>query len=142
MRNISSLATSGKLQITGNRGDLAPTENQIKAIKFLVYNYKVTVSTKSLKNRRDTSQLITKIHDAISEGKIEERKSRPTNCKVTNVDGVYKLVQVIEEKKDLNDTEHELNGFAKFIEETNAREHEKFMKQHEEWLKKQESKRK
>ena len=134
MRDISSLATNEKLQNTGNRGNLAPTENQIKAIRFLVYNYKITISNNNLKNRRDTSQLITKIHNAISEGKIEERKSRPTNCKVKLVGDTWKLVQ---DRPTLDDMEYQVNGFARFVEQENERKQKKFMAQHEQWLNKQ-----
>lgn len=110
------------------------TPKQIKYLRYLVYNYNVNISEENVRTSKDASSTFTKIETAIKQGKVKKRTSRPTNCKVKVIKGVWRL---IEDKPDLNDTEQYINGFAKFIEQENERQHEKFMIQHEQWLKRQ-----
>ena len=91
--NISRLKDSGKLQVTGTKGNLGPTPNQIRTIKMFVYNYNVKVSTSNLKTRAQASQTITNLYNAVMNGLVKERTYRPTNSHVTVIDDCYKLVQ-------------------------------------------------
>ena len=83
-------------------------------------------------SRQGVSAKIAEISKAIKSGKVKERVNRPTNCKVKVIQGFWKLVQEVEQRKDLNDQEFSANGFAKFVEEENERQAQKLRKQLEE----------
>lgn len=122
------------LQNTINYGQteglLAPTQKQLNTIRYMVYNYKITIKdSKDMRNRQGVSRKITDISRAIKSGKVKERVNRPTNCKVKIVDGFWKLV---EQRKDLNDSEFTANGFAQFVERENERQARKVIKHIEE----------
>ena len=115
----------------GEAGEsLAPTQKQLNTIRYMIYNYKITIrDDKDMYTRQGVSRKITEISKAIKSGKVKERTSRPTNCKVKVVDSVWKLV---EQRKDLNDPEFSANGFAKFVEQENERQARKVIKHMEE----------
>lgn len=123
------------VKIQGTRGNLVPTSNQMKTIRLFVYNYKITIKdTREMRTRAGVSKKISEIYNAIKEGKIQERKSRPTNCKVKLIGDTWKLVQ---DRPTLDDEVYQNNGFARFIEQENEREQARFMVQHKQWLAKQ-----
>lgn len=123
------------VKIQGARANLVPTSNQMKTIRLFVYNYKITIKdTREMRTRAGVSKKISEIYNAIKEGKIQERKSRPTNCKVKLIGDTWKLVQ---DRPTLDDEVYQNNGFARFIEQENEREQARFMVQHEQWLAKQ-----
>ena len=115
------------------KGSLAPTKKQLNTIRYMIYNYKLTIKdSKDMHSRQGVSAKIAEISKAIKSGKVKERVNRPTNCKVKVIQGFWKLVQEVEQRKDLNDQEFSANGFAKFVEEENERQAQKLRKQLEE----------
>lgn len=120
------------------KGSLAPTEKQLNTIRLFVYNYKITIKDDiEMNTRQGVSRKISEISKAIKSGKVKERTDRPVNCKVKIHNGVWKLV---EQQKDLNDFEYVVNGFDQFVQDENERNNKYFIKQHEDWLSKKESK--
>lgn len=101
------------------------TDKQIKYLRYLIYNYHVKVNVENVMTSKLASQTILKIESAIKEGKVKKRTSRPTNCKIKQVDGVWCLV---EHKPDLNDNIYDFNKFAQFCERENERQHKQFIK--------------
>lgn len=121
-----------------DKGSLEPTEKQLKTIRLFVYNYKITIKDDiDMHTRQGVSEKIAEISTAIKSGKVKERTDRPTNCKVRIHNGIWKL---IEQKKDLNDFEYVVNGFDQFVQDELEKDNKRFIKQHEEWLSKQNNK--
>lgn len=104
------------------------TDKQIKYLRYLIYNYNVKVNVENVMTSKLASQTITKIESAIKTGKVKKRTSRPTNCKVKQVNGVWCLV---EHKPDLNDNIYDFNKFAQYCEQENERQHQEFIKKYE-----------
>lgn len=107
--------TSG-LKVNGRYANLGATDKQVKTLKMFVYNYKVTINTDCLKSRATASEMITKINQAIKEGKLKQRNPKRGEF-VESVNGVYTLVK----KTYINSSNDYINGFDKFNQEDNIK---------------------
>lgn len=90
--NIEELAQNKKLRIDALTGNFVSTKGQRNAIRFLIYNYKIKVDYKNIINRRECSELITKIYKEIKAGKIQRRTAKLTNQQIKLVGDYYTLV--------------------------------------------------
>lgn len=90
--NIEELAQNKKLKIDALTGNFVSTKGQRNAIRFLIYNYKIKVDYKNIINRRECSELITKIYKEIKAGNIERRTVKYPNQQIKLVGDYYTLV--------------------------------------------------
>lgn len=115
---IKDFSKTSGLKINGKYANLGATDKQIKTLKMFVYNYKVTINTDCLKSRATASEMITRINQAIKEGKLEQRNPKRGEF-VENINGVYTLVK----KTYINSSDDYINGFDKFNQKDNMRKY-------------------